>query len=72
MNELQGCLFEAQVLRGVKPGNCPSQVQDLRTAYALLFGAGFVGGHHFYLDRLLHGTIAAPHFVMTVACPVSG
>ncbi|CAK9031797.1 TM2 domain-containing protein [Durusdinium trenchii] len=38
------------------------QMKDLRTAYALLFGAGFVGGHHFYLDRLLHGTIAAPHF----------
>ncbi|CAK9004979.1 unnamed protein product [Durusdinium trenchii] len=35
------------------------QMKDLRTAYALLFGAGFVGGHHFYLDRLLHGTIAA-------------
>lgn len=54
MNELQGCLFEAQVLRGVKPGNCPSQVQDLRTAYALLFGAGFVGG---YLGRDQRGML---------------
>jgi len=33
--------------------------QDPRTAYLLLFAAGLVGCHHFYLDRLLHGCLAA-------------
>eukprot|EP00435_Cladocopium_sp_Y103_P043963 s1107_g12.t1 len=35
------------------------QTKDPRTAYLLLFAAGLVGCHHFYLDRLLHGCLAA-------------
>mmetsp|Transcript_99551 Transcript_99551/g.257254 ORF Transcript_99551/g.257254 Transcript_99551/m.257254 type:complete len:290 (+) Transcript_99551:80-949(+) len=29
----------------------------LITSYLLLFGCGLIGGHHFYLDRLVHGLL---------------
>ena len=35
-------------------------LQDTKTAYLLFFGAGLMGSHHFYLDRLLHGCLAVP------------